>query len=88
MLFICCKTKLKKKFFLKKHLCFLQNICYLQKKCFYTEKKFIEKNINENVKKYIYISFQKYIFTQKMSKLQTKYKSFLNMYSFCKKKFF
>ena len=48
---------------------------------------FIEKNINEN-KKNIYISFQKYIFTQKMFALQTKYKSFLNIYSFCKKKFF
>ena len=51
-LFICCKTKLKKKiFFLKKYLCFLQNIHYLQKKCFYMEKKsfilkifFTEKN--------------------------------------------
>ena len=64
MLFICCKTKLKKKFFLKKHLCFLQNICYLQKKCFYTEKKFIEKNINENVKK-IYISHFRNIFLHK-----------------------
>ena len=36
----------------------------------------------------IYISFQKYIFTQKMLVLQIKYKSFLNVYSFCKKKFF
>ena len=50
------------------------------------EKKFYRENINENVKKYI--SFQKYIFTQKMFVLQTKYKSFLNIYSFCKKKFF
>ena len=48
---------------------------------------FIEKNINENVKKK-YISFQKYIFTQKMFVLQIKYKSFLNIYSFCKKNFF
>ena len=48
---------------------------------------FIEKNINENVKKK-YISFQKYIFTQKMFVLQIKYKSFLNIYSFCKKSFF
>ena len=51
----------------------------------YGKKKFIEKNINENVKKYI--SFQKYIFTQKMFVLQIKYKSFLNIYSFCKKNF-
>ena len=39
------------------------------------EKKFYRENINENVKKYI--SFQKYIFTQKMFVLQTKYKPFL-----------
>ena len=39
------------------------------------EKKIIEKIINENVKKYI--SFQKYIFTQKMFVLQTKHQSFL-----------
>ena len=45
------------------------------------QKKILEKNTNENVKKYI--SFQKYIFTQKMFVLQTKYKSFLNIYSFC-----
>ena len=49
-------------------------------------KKFYRENINENVKKYI--SFQKYIFTQKMFVLQIKYKSFLNIYSFCKKIFF
>ena len=54
---------------------------FLLKKAFFTEK-----NINENVKNYI--SFQKYIFTQKMFVLQIKYKSFLNMYSFCKKNFF
>ena len=65
-LFICCKTKLKKKKFFLLKKCFLQNINYLQKKCFYMEKKvlcwnffllkktfFTEKNINENVKKYI-----------------------------------
>ena len=36
-------------------------------KNFFTEKKlfFTEEDINENVKN-IYISFQKYIFTQKM----------------------
>ena len=50
----------------------------------FTEKNFFtEKNINENV----YISFEKYIFMQKMFVLQIKYKPFLNIYSFCKKKF-
>ena len=48
----------------------------------YGKKKIIEKNINENVKNYI--SFQKYIFTQKMFVSQTKYKSFLNIYPFYK----
>ena len=38
---------------------------FLLKKAFFTEK-----NINENVKNYI--SFQKYIFTQKMFVLQIK----------------
>ena len=51
------------------------------------KNSFTEKTINENVKKK-YISFQKYIFTQKMFVLQIKYKSFLNIYSFCKKNFF
>ena len=54
---------------------------FLLKKTFFTEK-----NINENVK--IYISFEKYIFMQKMFVLQIKYKSFLNIYSFCKKRNF
>ena len=44
---------------------------------FVRKKSFMEKNIKENVKKYI--SFQKYTFTQKMFVLQTKYKSFLNI---------
>ena len=34
----------------------------------------------------IYISFEKCIFIQKIFVLQIKYKSFLNMYSLCKKK--
>ena len=38
--------------------------------------------------KYIYISFETYTFMQKMFVLQIKNKSFLNIYSFCKKKFF
>ena len=56
---------------------------------FLYEKKnsFTEKTINENVKKK-YISFQKYIFTRKMFVLHTKYKSFLNIFSFCKKNIF
>ena len=57
----------------------------LYSKIFLTEKTFTEKNINENVK--IYISFEKYIFMQKMFVLQIKYKFFLNIYSFCKKNF-
>ena len=42
-LFICFKTKLKKKNFFEK-ICFLQNIHYLQRKCFYMEKKFYIEN--------------------------------------------
>ena len=63
----------KKKFY-------IENFFYW-KKLFFTEK-----NVNKNVK--IYISFEKYIFMQKMFVLQIKYKSFLNIYSFCKKNFF
>ena len=68
----------------------------MQEKCFYMEKKnlywkFTEKNFfyREKYKckcKNIYISFEKYVFMQKMFVLQVKYKSFLNIYSFCKKK--
>ena len=66
---------------------FTKYTLFAEKNVFIWKKKFfIEKNINENVKKYI--SFQKYIFTQKMFVLQIKYKSFLNIYSFCKKKLF
>ena len=57
------------------------NEFFLLKKTFFTEK-----NINENVR--IYISIEKYIFMQKIFVLQIKYKSFLNIYSFCKKTFF
>ena len=42
--------------------------------------------MNENVEN-ICISFEKSIFMQKMFVLQIKYKSFLNIYSFCKKTF-
>ena len=54
---------------------FTKYTLFAEKNVFIWKKKFIEKNINENVKKYI--SFQKYIFTQKMFVLQTKYKPFL-----------
>ena len=95
------KLSWKQHFFLKKYT--LQNIftkytLFAEKMFLYGKKSFIlnffllkktffaEKNINENVK--IYISFEKYIFIQKMFVLQIKYKSFLNIYSFCKKNFF
>ena len=56
-----------------------------RKKCFYVEKKyFIEKNINENVKK-IYLISEIYFYTE--TKIQI-FIYFLNIYSFCKKKFF
>ena len=61
-----------------------QNIFIWKKKLF--KKTFTEKNINKHVKK-MYILFQKYIFTKKMFVLKRKYKYFLNIYSFCKKKF-
>ena len=91
-LFICCKTKLEKKFFFGKIFVFLQNIHYLQKKIFlYGKKSFIIKNLFLLEKTFFteknYISFPKYIFTQKIFVLQIKYESFLNTYSFCKKKF-
>ena len=56
------------------------------KKKFYNEKFFLLKKTFFTEKNYI--SFQKYIFTQKILVLQIKYESFLNIYSFCKKKFF
>ena len=91
-LFICDKTK----FFFWENICFLQNdttfaekIVFIWKKnfilkfFFYWKKRFLHFS-NENIK--INISFGKYIFIQKMFVLQIKYKSFLNIYSFCKKK--
>ena len=61
-----------------------KNVLY--RKIFLLKKIFFgEKNTSENVK--IYISFEKYIFMQKMFVLQIKYKFFLNIYSFCKKNF-
>ena len=79
--------------FFTKYTLFAEKDVFIWKKKSFIWKKnllkkafFTEKNINENVKNYI--SFQKYIFTQKMFVLQIKYKSFLNIYSFCKKNFF
>ena len=105
-LFICCKSKLKKKrFFLKKTFykiyIILQNINYLQKKMFLYGKKVLqwkffllkkafctEKNINENVKN-IYLISKIYFYTDNICVvLQIKYKSFLNICSFCKRNFF
>ena len=77
---------MEKNIFFLKIFVFYKIYVICRKKCFYMEKKIIEKIINENVKRYI--SFQKYIFTQKMFVLQTKYKSFLNIYSSCKINFF
>ena len=65
---------------------FTKYALFAEKNVFIWKKKIIEKIVNENVKRYI--SFQKYIFTQKMFVLQTKYKSFLNIYSSCKINFF
>ena len=57
-------------------------------KIFFTEKNFFYREKYKWKCKNIYISFEKYIFMQKMFVLQIKYKSFLNIYSFCKKIFF
>ena len=70
-----------------KYTLFVEKSILYGKKSFilkYLESFFSESNINENVKKYI--SFQEYIFTQKMFVLQIKYRSFLKTYSFSKKK--
>ena len=57
-------------------------------KIFFTGKNFFYRERYKLKCKYIYISCEKYIFMQKMFVLQIKYKSFLNIYSFCKKNFF
>ena len=49
------------------------------------KKYFLQRKIYMKMYK-IYISFEKYFSVQKMFVLQIKYKSFLNIYSFCKKK--
>ena len=97
-LFIRCKTKSKKKsFFEKIFLFFTKYTLFTEKNLFMWKKSYIEKFFTEKNffyrEKYKwkckkYISFQKYIFTQKMFVLEIRYKSFLKIYSFCKKKFF
>ena len=71
-LFICCKTKLKKKIiFFWKNICFLQNIHYLQKKIILHGKKILywfffywKTFFTENEK--IHVSFEKYLFIQNL----------------------
>ena len=92
-LFICCKTKLEKKTFFCKNICvFTKYTFFCRKNVFIWKKTFIMKKFFCWKKTFFteknYISFQKYIFTQKTFLLQIKYESFLNIYSFCKKKFF
>ena len=67
--------------FLTKYTLFAEKNVFIRKKVFFTKK-----NINENEKK-IYLSFQKYIFTQKIFVLQIKCKSFLKHIHSAKKKF-
>ena len=102
-LFICWKTKLKKKFFFEKMYVFFYKISKIsiicRKNVFIWQKGFPLKNVF-TVKNFFYtekyqwkcnkinVSYEKYIFMQKMLVLQIKYKSFLNIYSFCKKTFF
>ena len=62
--------------FFTKYILFADHLSFF---FFYMEKNsFHRENINENAKQYIL--FQKYIFTQNMFVLQTKYKSFLNVF--------
>ena len=79
--------------FFTKYILFAEKMFLYGKKCFILKIFFTEKNFfyREKYKwkcKNTYISFEKYIFMQKMFVLQIKYKSFLNIYSFCKKNFF
>ena len=61
-LFVCCKTKLKKKcFFFKKYLSFLQNIHYLQKKIILYEKKNLYIDFLFYWKNVFYRKWKKYI---------------------------
>ena len=75
--------------FLTKYTLFAEKMILYGKKKFYIENFCTEKNFFYREKcKSIYISFEIYIVMQKMFVLQIKYKSFLNIYSSCKKNFF
>ena len=68
-LFICYKTKLKKKFFFWKKICFFTNYTFAEKNNFIWKKKFILiffywKNFFYRKWKKKYISFEKYFFIQ------------------------
>ena len=90
-LFICCKTSFFWKIFLffTKYTIFAEKNVFIRRKSFILKDFFNEKNVfyrekyKWKCKKYI--SFPKYIFTQKMFVLQIKHKSFLYIYSFWKK---
>ena len=80
-LYICCKTKLKKKLcFFWKNICVIYKIYVIcRKKCFYMEENFFyREKYKWKCKKNI----------SHFRNKQTKNKSFLNIYSFCKKKIF
>ena len=64
-LFICCKTKLKKKFFFFERIFvfFTKYTLFAEKNVFIWKKKFIEKNINGNVKK-TYLISEIYFYTE------------------------
>ena len=86
---ICWKSKLKKKNFSEND--FFTKYTLFAEKMFLHGKKVLHWKIFYREKhkwkcKKIYISFEKYIFMQKVFPLQIKYKSFLN--SFCKIIFF
>ena len=79
--------------FEKTFLLFSKYTLFVEKSLFLWEKKFyIEKfreflyRVKYKWKYKKYISFQEYIFIQKMFVLQIKYRSFLKIYSFSKKK--
>ena len=94
-LFIGCKTKLKEIFLSWKNMFFTKYtfFIYMEKKSFILKIFFTGKKIFYREKynwkcKNICISFEKYIFMQKVFVLQIKYKSFLNIYSSCNTFFF
>ena len=70
-LFICCKTKLKKKklffqkifMFFTKYTLFTEKNIFIWKKSFILKNFFAEKNINENVKN-MYLIWEIYFYTE------------------------